>query len=323
MQNAKPVSTPMAGHFKLSKDQCPSSHEEVKYMTRVSYASAVGSLMYAMVCTRPDIAQAVGVVSRYMANPEAEYVAATEASKEMIWMSRFMKELGKEQDDCKLFSDSQSAIHLEKNSVFHSRTKHIQLRYHFIRQMGEGKSSTVLMIFVFVIDVIAFGLAVAAEQRRSTAKVVPDSDSTYTYCVYDSDISTGYGVGAFLFLLLSQVLIMGVTRCLCCGRSLRPGGSRAWSIVLFIATWLTFVIAEACFVGGAARNAYHTKYRGFANMTDLSCETLRKGVFAAGAAFTVFTLILSELYYMSFSKANEGGWTPYGRESAIGMSSYP
>ncbi|KAH9291111.1 hypothetical protein KI387_044682, partial [Taxus chinensis] len=48
MQNAKPVSTPMAGHFKLSKDQCPSSQEEVKYMTRVPYASAVGSLMYAM-----------------------------------------------------------------------------------------------------------------------------------------------------------------------------------------------------------------------------------------------------------------------------------
>ncbi|KAH9304735.1 hypothetical protein KI387_009139, partial [Taxus chinensis] len=73
MQNAKPVSTPMAGHFKLSKDQCPSSHEEVKYMTRVPYASAVGSLMYVMVCTRPDIAQVVGVVSRYMANPGKEH----------------------------------------------------------------------------------------------------------------------------------------------------------------------------------------------------------------------------------------------------------
>lgn len=188
--------------------------------------------------------------------------------------------------------------------------------------MGEGKASAIIMVFVFVVDVIAFGLAVAAEQRRSTAHVVPDSNSEYTYCVYDSDIATGYGVGAFLFLFLSQVLIMGVTRCLCCGKSLRPGGSRAWSIMLFIVTWLTFIIAEACFVGGAARNAYHTKYRGIYNTTDVSCETLRKGVFAAGAAFTVFTLILSELYYVSFAKANEGGWAPYGRESAIGMSSY-
>ncbi|KAH9296364.1 hypothetical protein KI387_039952, partial [Taxus chinensis] len=73
MQNAKPISTPMAGHFKLRKDQCPSSHEEVKYMTQVPYASVVGSLMYVMVCTRPDIAQAVGVVSRYMANPSKEH----------------------------------------------------------------------------------------------------------------------------------------------------------------------------------------------------------------------------------------------------------
>ena len=42
-------------------------------MSRVPYASAVGSLMFAMICTRPDIAQAVGVVSRYMANPGKEH----------------------------------------------------------------------------------------------------------------------------------------------------------------------------------------------------------------------------------------------------------
>ena len=42
--------------------------------------------------------------------------------------------------DCKLYNDSQSTIHLAKNSVFHSRTKHIQLRYHFIRTLlEEGK----------------------------------------------------------------------------------------------------------------------------------------------------------------------------------------
>ena len=41
-------------------------------MALVPYASAVGSLMYAMVCTRPDIAHAVGVVSRYMENPVKE-----------------------------------------------------------------------------------------------------------------------------------------------------------------------------------------------------------------------------------------------------------
>ena len=72
-----------------------------------------------------------------LSTTEAEYVAATEASKEMIWLQRFMGELGKEHDKGTLYSDSQSAIHLAKNSAFHSRTKHIQLKYHFIRSVLE------------------------------------------------------------------------------------------------------------------------------------------------------------------------------------------
>ncbi|KAH9752071.1 hypothetical protein KPL71_014550 [Citrus sinensis] len=65
----KQVCTPLAPHFKLSSSSCPRSQEERDYMARVPYASAVGSLMYAMVCTRPDISQAVSMVSRYMHNP--------------------------------------------------------------------------------------------------------------------------------------------------------------------------------------------------------------------------------------------------------------
>jgi hypothetical protein len=171
-------------------------------MFKVPYSSAVGSLMYVMVCTRPDIAHAVGVVSRYMNNPgkehwetvkwilrylngtathalcfggsdivlhgyvhsdmagdkdsrrsttwyiftvggttiswisklqkvvalsttEAEYVVATEDSKEMIWLQRFMEELGKKQENSRLYCDNESAIDLAKNSTFHSKTKHI------------------------------------------------------------------------------------------------------------------------------------------------------------------------------------------------------
>ena len=56
---------------------------------------------------------------------EEEYVVATEASKEMIWLQRFMDELGKKHDMGTLYSGSQSAIHLTKNSEFHSMTKHI------------------------------------------------------------------------------------------------------------------------------------------------------------------------------------------------------
>lgn len=80
-----------------------------------------------------------------------------------------------------------------------------------------------------------------------------------------------------------------------------------------------FVIAVSCLLGGSVRNAYHTKYRNYVQNTHLSCETLRKGIFGAAAAFVVFTGILSELYYVSHSKANTEGTTPYGRDTGIRM----
>jgi hypothetical protein len=51
-----------------------------------------------------------------------------------------LNELEHKQVDCRLQSDSRSAIHLVKNSAFHSRTKHIDIRYHFIRTMLEEGS---------------------------------------------------------------------------------------------------------------------------------------------------------------------------------------
>ncbi|GAA0158500.1 transmembrane signal receptor [Lithospermum erythrorhizon] len=215
MLDAKPVSTPIAAHFQLSVEQSPENEDELVHMDKVPYASAVGSLMYAMVYTRPDIAHAVGVVSRYMSNLgreyweavkwilrylngsakkalcfqksdmgligyvdadnggdvdsrkstsgyvftfggtaiswrsklqsivalsscEAEYVAMAEAVKEMIWLQTFLKELNLEHGSNTLYCDSQSAIYLAKNPVFHARTKHIGLRYHFIRSVLEN-----------------------------------------------------------------------------------------------------------------------------------------------------------------------------------------
>ncbi|KAK8936121.1 hypothetical protein KSP39_PZI013254 [Platanthera zijinensis] len=216
MDQAKKVSVPLAAHFRLTADQCPSTPEEIEAMQKVPYASAVGSLMYAMVCTRPDIAHAVGTVSRFLSNPgrehwsavkwilrylqgtsdltlrfgdsepellgytdadmagdvdsrrstsgymilftggavswasrlqkcvalsttEAEFIAVTEAGKELLWMKRFIKELGFTQDRYTLLCDSQSAIHLGKNPTFHSRSKHIDTRYHWIRDVLEQK----------------------------------------------------------------------------------------------------------------------------------------------------------------------------------------
>lgn len=207
MHKAKPVSTPLGAHFKLSNKQSPTTEEDKKAMEKIPYALATGSLMYAMICTRPDIAHSVGVISRFVSNPgkehwhavkwlmrylrgtsnmclcfgakhtnlvaytdldmagdvdgrrsisgylmtyaggsvswqsrlqkcvalsttEAEFIAATEASKELLWVKKFMQELNFVQDKYVLYYDNESAIHLGKNPAFHARSKHIDVRYH-------------------------------------------------------------------------------------------------------------------------------------------------------------------------------------------------
>ncbi|XP_010265139.1 PREDICTED: uncharacterized protein LOC104602958 [Nelumbo nucifera] len=188
--------------------------------------------------------------------------------------------------------------------------------------MGEGRGSTLVYILVVVLSLVAFGFAIAAERRRSIGRVVTDQYNA-SYCAYNSDVATGYGVGSFLFLLSSESLLMGVTKCMCFGRALAPGGNRAWSIIYFISSWLTFLIAEACLIAGAAKNAYHTKYRGMIYAQNLSCETLRKGVFIAGAVFVVASMILNVYYYMNFTKATAQAARKTNRpNSTVGMTGY-
>ncbi|KAL7150257.1 hypothetical protein ABFS83_05G099600 [Erythranthe nasuta] len=200
MKNAKSVSVPLAAHFLLSKEQSPKTEPEMCDMRSVPYANEIGSIMYLMVSTRPDIAYVVSCLSRYMANPgmphweavkwlmrylrgsvrtgigfskynrksttsyvftlcgsciswksqlqnivalsttEAEYNAATEAVKESLWLKGLLSEIGFLKGKVVVFSDSQSGIQLCKNPVFHDRTKHIEIKYHFIRKVvGKGE----------------------------------------------------------------------------------------------------------------------------------------------------------------------------------------
>ncbi|GKD72256.1 hypothetical protein Tco_1330538, partial [Tanacetum coccineum] len=218
MKDAEARCQPLRDHFKLSK-QAPNTEASRRRMAKVPYASAVGSVMYTMVCTRLDIAHAVGVVSRFMSNPgrehyeavkwllcylkgtskttlyfsikevvleglcdldyggcldlgksttgyvftvggttvswmsriqkcvamsttEAEYMAIVEAGKELVWLKNFLEQLDRAQTECVLFLDNESAIHITKNPVFHGRTKHIKIRYHYIRELvSEGTLS--------------------------------------------------------------------------------------------------------------------------------------------------------------------------------------
>ncbi|KAK6116337.1 hypothetical protein DH2020_049799 [Rehmannia glutinosa] len=169
--------------------------------------------------------------------------------------------------------------------------------------MGEGKGSSLVHLLVIVLSLTAFGFAIAAERRRSIGTLHKDEATNQTYCVYNSDVATGYGVGAFLFLLSSESLLMGVTKCMCFGRPLTPGGNRAWAIIYFLSSWMTFIVAEACLIAGAKKNAYHTRYRNVIYADNFSCESLRKGIFIAGAVFVVATMILNVYYYMYFTKA--------------------
>ncbi|KAG8473470.1 hypothetical protein CXB51_035763 [Gossypium anomalum] len=85
MQSAKPVSTPLTAHFRLLSALSPQSDDKIEYMSHIPYSSAVGSLMYAMVCSRPDLSYAVSAISRYMTVPGKEHW------KVVQWVLRYLR----------------------------------------------------------------------------------------------------------------------------------------------------------------------------------------------------------------------------------------
>ena len=79
------VSSPLASHFKLSSRHKSSTYKKKEDMRRVLYASPVGSLMYATICTRPDKAYAIGVVSLFLSNPGRQHWEAVK------WIMRYLR----------------------------------------------------------------------------------------------------------------------------------------------------------------------------------------------------------------------------------------
>ncbi|MCO5559827.1 hypothetical protein L7F22_013431 [Adiantum nelumboides] len=74
-----------------------------------------------------------------LSTTEVEYIATSEACKEAIWLAHLVRDLGITFDMPTLHCDSQSAIMFAKNPVFHAKTKHIDVKYHFIWIMLENK----------------------------------------------------------------------------------------------------------------------------------------------------------------------------------------
>ena len=211
MKNCNTVATPADPSQKLSKQDCPKTDsEEAKEMKNIPYRALVGSLMHAMVGTRPDIAFAVSQVARFMHNPgpkhwtaakrilrylkktkdmkiafqknaqnvtslhayadadwasnpddrksitgyifmsrnaplswcsrrqptialstaEAEYMSACAAAQEAVWLRKIFKD----PPTIEIFDDNQAAIALTQSPCNHTRSKHIDTRFHYLRE---------------------------------------------------------------------------------------------------------------------------------------------------------------------------------------------
>nr|CAD1837441.1 unnamed protein product [Ananas comosus var. bracteatus] len=81
-----------------------------------------------------------------LSTTEAEYIAMTEGVKEAMWLRGLFGELTSYWDPTIVYSDSQSAIHLSKDQMFHERTKHIDVKFHFVRDVIGKRTVTVKKI---------------------------------------------------------------------------------------------------------------------------------------------------------------------------------
>ncbi|MCO5603207.1 hypothetical protein L7F22_057354 [Adiantum nelumboides] len=115
MDRGKALMTPLPSYVKLRNQDCPLFDEEKVEMDKVPYASACGSLMYTMIATRPDIAFAVGVVSRYMSNPGKKHWEAVKGIMRYLKHTKSMRICyGSQELIVRGYTDSNYAINLDK-----------------------------------------------------------------------------------------------------------------------------------------------------------------------------------------------------------------
>jgi hypothetical protein len=215
MQDCKPIDTPVGKGDSLSSVMCSKTQAEIKSMAQTPYTNAISSLMYAMLCTYPDICFVVGLVSRFQSNPgpahwkavrrilwylrgtadymlcyqgkdfrlrgysdadwesdlderkstssytfllggwaitwcskkqscvalstmESEYIVCSAA----VWLRRFLQHLdivASAMDPVTIYSGSMAALAYAKDPKYHGKTKHIEIKYHYIRDMVAKK----------------------------------------------------------------------------------------------------------------------------------------------------------------------------------------
>ncbi|GJR61925.1 retrotransposon protein, putative, ty1-copia subclass [Tanacetum coccineum] len=249
MHNSKKGYLPMEVKHELSNEMCASTPEEVAYMKKVPYASAVGSIMYAVRCTRPDVAFAQNLVSRYQQNPgklhwvavkhilkylrntrdmflvyggkpdtelnvtgfcdaswqcdkddtksqtgyvfvvnggavdwkskkqttiamsatQAEYMAASEAAMEAVWIRKFVGDLGvmpSIKKPINMYCDNSAAIIFVNDSGVMKGARHFLRRYHYVREQVE--SGEIKILKVHTDDNLADPFTKALPRRKVT-----------------------------------------------------------------------------------------------------------------------------------------------------------
>ncbi|GJT50671.1 retrotransposon protein, putative, ty1-copia subclass [Tanacetum coccineum] len=133
MDNSKRGSIPMQVDLHLSKSQCATTSAEMKRMQNVPYASAVGSIMYAV---RRMVGKAPN--KNYCTHAtEAEYIAASEAAKEAVWIRKFIDELGVVPSNdypIKINCDNSAAIIMAKELGIQKGASHFKRKYHYVRE---------------------------------------------------------------------------------------------------------------------------------------------------------------------------------------------
>ncbi|GKB40729.1 retrovirus-related pol polyprotein from transposon TNT 1-94 [Tanacetum coccineum] len=131
--DVKTANTPMETHKPLLKGADGEDVDEHMYR------SMIGSLMY-LTSSRPDI-MFVCKKQTVVANSitEAEYVVASSYYGQVLWIQNQLMDYGYNFMHTKIYIDNESSICIVKNPVFHSKTKHIEIRHHFIRDYSEKK----------------------------------------------------------------------------------------------------------------------------------------------------------------------------------------
>ena len=88
MMDAQPSLVPLKPQVQLAKDHCPKDKEKTETNVGYPYALAGGSIFYAMGSTQPDITYAVGLISRFMSQPEQNHCAVKELRKNAFVMAK-------------------------------------------------------------------------------------------------------------------------------------------------------------------------------------------------------------------------------------------